>query len=191
MGVTEPLTEILIVPITRSYVYDYLEEITHDINDSLRQAGIDASIYIWPQVLKPPTECFDWKRAQYSSQCVMSYINKHIRITGYNGYILCIGYIDSYKNGHSFIFGDASLSLNTACVYTKRLYPGFYNKKPGYDTYYKRVVKESIHELGHLLGLTHCDNRKCVMSPSNSIEDLDEKTMYFCNKCIGRIKNII
>jgi len=35
----------------------------------------------------------------------------------------------------------------------------------------QRVIKEAVHELGHAFGLTHCENSKCVMHFSNSLQD--------------------
>ena len=66
------------------------------------------------------------------------------------------------------------------------------DKKENDKIFYGRIIKESVHELGHVFGLRHCENRKCVMHFSNSIEDTDIKTHVFCKNCknILRIKNI-
>jgi archaemetzincin len=45
------------------------------------------------------------------------------------------------------------------------------------------VEKETLHELGHILGLEHCPNPRCVMSFSNSIYDVDRKEARFCEMC--------
>lgn len=42
-----------------------------------------------------------------------------------------------------------------------------------------------IHELGHTLGLVHCDNPKCIMATHNDAED----TGQFCEKCKNQLKN--
>ena len=41
-----------------------------------------------------------------------------------------------------------------------------------------------LHEVGHTLGLVHCDNPKCLMAIDNDAE----VTMDFCDKCKKRLK---
>jgi predicted Zn-dependent protease len=44
------------------------------------------------------------------------------------------------------------------------------------------LVKESLHEVGHLLGLDHCSD-VCVMNLSGSIEQAEEKSFHLCEGC--------
>jgi archaemetzincin len=45
------------------------------------------------------------------------------------------------------------------------------------------LVKESGHELGRAFGLAHCNNTRCVMHFSNSLQDTDFKKRSFCDSC--------
>jgi len=49
----------------------------------------------------------------------------------------------------------------------------------------KNLQETVIHELGHTLGLGHCDNPQCVMAVNNDAED----TGQFCSKCKNQLKN--
>ena len=47
----------------------------------------------------------------------------------------------------------------------------------------ERLLKESLHELGHTYGLRHCPDYTCVMSSSNAVERIDLKSAEFCPNC--------
>ena len=46
-----------------------------------------------------------------------------------------------------------------------------------------RVVKESIHELGHTFSLRHCRDRECIMHYCRTIRDVDRKSDELCRYC--------
>ncbi|MBN1456049.1 MAG: hypothetical protein JW945_07345 [Methanomicrobia archaeon] len=48
------------------------------------------------------------------------------------------------------------------------------------------IVKEEIHELGHVPGLQHCTN-ECVMHYSNSLTEAEAKPARLCERCRAHI----
>jgi archaemetzincin len=92
---------------------------------------------------------------------------------------------DLYVPKLNFIFGLAEFDGN-ALVALPRLSPTFYGYPENEKLYYKRITKEVLHELGHVLGLRHCHNR-CVMRFSNSLSDTDEKPVEFCPSCLKKL----
>lgn len=78
---------------------------------------------------------------------------------------------DIFCEGVNFVFGLAMYHI-AAVVSTFRL------DSPG------MVVKEAVHEMGHVMGLQHCKNN-CVMRFSNSYEDALQKPDTPCDLCIG------
>ena len=48
----------------------------------------------------------------------------------------------------------------------------------------ERMQKISLHELGHNIGLTHCDNMSCCMHPKvESFKDVDSIALNLCIRC--------
>ncbi|MEM1879819.1 MAG: archaemetzincin family Zn-dependent metalloprotease [Desulfurococcaceae archaeon] len=184
------LLKILLVPLTTHGVLEYIDNLSVDVKRVLDKTGVEFEVIIWPDVLKPPMRCFDWSRLQYHAGCVLKYLKDQFQRLGLAGkfYITGIGYLDAYEFGLNFVFGEANPDYKVAAVFTKRLKPEFYNEPPNYSLYYNRLIKETVHELGHLIRLEHCDNPKCVMRFSNSIAEVDEKSSEFCERCKAEIR---
>jgi len=94
-------------------------------------------------------------------------------------YKLCLVNVDIYAQNMNFIFGLANPIRKTAVVSTYRL---------NGDNIKERIAKEIVHEIGHLLGLGHCANDKCIMHFSNTVKDTDEKKRTFCKDCRRQIE---
>jgi len=47
----------------------------------------------------------------------------------------------------------------------------------------KRLLKESVHELGHTLDLRHCQDYRCVMASSHAVEWIDLRENSLCPAC--------
>ncbi len=93
---------------------------------------------------------------------------------------------DLYKTSHQFIFGSSSPVQRCAVVSIYRLRSEFYGGKADENALFQRLLKESVHEIGHTLGLKHCYNARCAMYYSNSIFDTDNKHSQFCETCDKR-----
>lgn len=93
------------------------------------------------------------------------------------GFDLGLGVVDRdlYVEGLNFVFGIAY--RNASVISLTRL------KSGDKELFMRRAVKEAIHELGHLFGLDHCENPKCVMHFSNCLKDTDIKSEGFCKGC--------
>jgi archaemetzincin len=83
----------------------------------------------------------------------------------------------------TFVFGEAQLGGKCALMSGHRLHQEFYGLPEDETLYLNRCEKEAVHELGHTLGLKHCENFECVMRYSNSVADIDVKRNIFCPSC--------
>jgi len=62
-----------------------------------------------------------------------------------------------------------------AVISLTRLYPAFYARNHDMESFRRRSAIEAVHEVGHLLGVHHCEDRHCVMFYSSTITDSDRK----------------
>lgn len=103
------------------------------------------------------------------------------------GTLLAVTEYDLYKTSHRFIFGDADEGQGVAAISLHRLRSEFYGEVADENILFQRALKESVHELGHALGLKHCFNARCAMYYSNSIFETDNKMSHFCETCDQRL----
>jgi archaemetzincin len=51
----------------------------------------------------------------------------------------------------------------------------------------QRLLKEAVHEVGHTLALTHCEDYQCAMAPSHAVEWIDLKDVSLCETCRAQV----
>lgn len=86
------------------------------------------------------------------------------------------------------VFGLAKMNGKAAVVSTLRLSPIYYGLPSDPERHRQRVLKEIIHESGHLNGLYHCQNYECVMASSSTADELDIKSAQFCDACRSMVQ---
>lgn len=123
----------------------------------------------------------DEDRAQYHSSAILKKLvagagQREERVLG-------ITALDLYVPILTFVFGEALLEGNCAVVSLHRLREELYGLPPRTDLLLERLVKESVHELGHTFGLRHCLDWRCVMASSFAVERIDVKSAEFCASC--------
>jgi archaemetzincin len=101
--------------------------------------------------------------------------------------ILGVTAVDLYIPILTFVFGEAQMGGPCAVVSSYRLRQEFYGLPADKDLLRDRLLKEAVHEIGHTLNLTHCDDYRCAMAPSHAVEWIDLKDSGLCSACEGRI----
>lgn len=138
---------------------------------------------ILPKALDPaPT--FHGERQQYHSSELLELIQK-MAVPGC-WRLLGVTSVDLYIPILTFVFGEAQLGGTCALASYHRLRQELYGLAPDPTLLRERLFKEALHELGHTAGLTHCEDYRCVMSSSHSVELVDLKEAELCQSCRQR-----
>ena len=87
----------------------------------------------------------------------------------------------------TFVFGEAVMNGDRALVSYFRLRREVYGFPADREILLDRLVKEAVHEIGHVLGLVHCEDSSCVMARSHEVESIDVKNATFCPLCVVEV----
>ena len=90
----------------------------------------------------------------------------------------------------TFVFGEAQMGGPCSVVSTYRLRQEFYGLPADRGLLAQRTLTECVHELGHTLDLTHCQDYQCVMASSHAVEWIDLKENRFCPECSLKARSL-
>ncbi len=125
------------------------------------------------------------ERRQYHSSEILARMQDHVQPDCWR--LLGVTAVDLYIPILTFVFGEAQLGGRCSLVSLHRLRQEFYGLPADPEMLHERLLKEAVHELGHTMELTHCDDYGCVMSASHSVEWIDLKEPHLCEVCHSRV----
>ncbi|NIP67258.1 archaemetzincin family Zn-dependent metalloprotease [Candidatus Bathyarchaeota archaeon] len=134
-----------------------------------------------------PQDAYNPERDQYNSSHILAEIPNFVEDLGAE-HLLGVTEVDLYTSELNFVFGQAECPGKFAVISLCRLNPEFLDQPPNKPLLFERSVKEAVHEIGHTLGLNHCNDLECVMFFSNSLLDTDRKNSTFCEDCFSLVR---
>ena len=161
------------------------ESLLRDLSAAIPRS-LDVACEILPYVLDP-TPSYHAERQQYHSSEILQRMQALIRPQDWR--FLAIADVDLYIPILKYVFGEAQIAGPCAVVSIHRLRQEFYGLDRDDALLRQRLLKESIHELGHTLGLRHCQDYRCVMASSHEVEWIDLRDTTLCESCRSRVES--
>jgi len=124
---------------------------------------------------------------QYNAEAVLDEFSKRINLITGNESALIITDSGLYTRNFDFVYGLSDKPRATSVLSTARLKNEFYGLKPDKGLFLKRLMKETLHELGLAWGLEPCSIPSCPMYFSKSLQEIDNKKEKFCHDCQNRL----
>jgi archaemetzincin len=133
-----------------------------------------------------PVSCKVSGLRKYSSVKIVKLLNSKFK--NVEGKVVALTEVDICTdrklNGKTFknwgVIGLSLLGTKSCVVSNKRMETNYYGK----------LEKVSIHEIGHSLGIPHCEsNSKCLMNDAKGKgSKIDEELLWMCDDCKNKIK---
>lgn len=133
--------------------------------------------------LNTPNYAFNKDRKQYHSNAILRRLAA--LNTDADSGVLGLTDVDLFVPEAEHVFGEADREARSSVVSLFRLRQG-----ASLDVLRQRLQREVLHQAGHLLGLSICEDTRCVMSVSTDPVELDRKHAGFCNLCKNELQRL-
>lgn len=145
------------------------------------RTGLQSEAEILP-ALPTPAFAFDKKRGQYNAATILRSCES-IPFDERLDKVIGVLNVDLFIPIFTHVLGEAQEGGRFALASLYRLQRSVDRPSASPDQMIERLVKVSVHELGHLFNMGHCLDKRCLMHYSGNLADLDETWLGFCHYC--------
>jgi len=125
---------------------------------------------------------FNKDRGQHHTQAILRRLHG---LAAPGQRVLGVCDVDLFVPDTPFVVGEAERESRVALVSTFRLRQG-----TDAEGARRRLQCEAVHHAGHLLGLSFCDDARCVMYATAQPADADRKNLQPCNTCRNELARL-
>ena len=132
--------------------------------------------------LPSPSYAFNKDRNQYHCTPILRRLQLLIDDSTF---VLGVADVDLFIPDSPFVFGEADREARAAVISVFRLGQ---NSPP--EALERRLSAEALHQTGHLLGLSNCEDLRCAMYLATSVAECDRRTPALCNACRSELARL-
>jgi archaemetzincin len=155
-----------------------LKELEEPIQSQLQIQAVPGK-----KALPAPTYAFNKDRSQYHCNAIMRRISPLIEAG--QSFALGVSDVDLFVPDSPFVFGEADRESRVALLSIFRLRQGADG-----EMLKRRMRVEAVHQAGHLVGLSYCEDPRCVMFLASTVQDCDRKGLSLCNLCRNELAKL-
>lgn len=145
------------------------------------QQLLTVGTYLGKVNLGTPTYAFNKDRNQFHTTAIMRRLLT-IRDPGVPN-IMAVTDGDLFTPDTPFVFGEADRDSHVAVLSLFRI-------KGESETARRRVHVEAVHQAGHLIGLSYCEDPRCVMSLATNLAEAERRHLQLCNNCRNELARL-
>jgi archaemetzincin len=138
--------------------------------------------------LAEPQYAFNKDRQQYHATSILRRLSPQRQKEQLG--VLGVAEVDLFVPDAPFVFSEADRGARAAIVSIARMRPELSGQAPNNDLVRARARAEAIHAAGQLVGLSHCDDLRCVMFLAQSPQDVDRKGTSLCHECRAELARL-
>lgn len=153
-----------------------------DLEDPITQQ-LGLSVVAGKKPLQAPAYAYNKDRGQYHSNAIMRRLTPLIEPA--QSFALGVCDVDLFVPDSQFVFGEADRESKVAVLSVNRLKQG---AEP--DVARRRIQVEGVHQAGHLVGLSYCEDARCVMFLAQTPQECDRKGPALCNLCRNELAKL-
>ena len=142
---------------------------------------LSVTVFAGKTALPKPQYAFNKDRNQFHSNAIM----RRLLTIKEPGAVMVLGIadVDLFVPDSQFVYGEADRESHSGVLSTFRL-------KNENDNIKRRLQIESVHQAGHLVGLSYCEDVRCVMFFATSLADCDRRNLALCNNCRNELNKL-
>jgi archaemetzincin len=145
----------------------------------LQVLGVES--YVGKASLGPPTFAFNKDRGQFHSTAIL----RRLLSVKDAGAMRILGVTDAdlFVPDTPFLFGESDRESHAGVVSIARL-------RGDTEIARRRVVTEVLHQTGHLIGLSYCEDARCIMANAQSLSEAERRLPQLCNNCKNELQRV-